>query len=72
MEPVCYRQVSSALTSNSSQEALKCTFKAVVPEKAPLVIDLPQFNVAEDEVGGNARIQPALGQKDQILKLLLL
>jgi len=42
-----------------------------VPRKAPLVIDLPHFNVAEDEVRGNTRIQPALGQKDKMLKLLL-
>lgn len=44
----------------------------VVPRKASLVIDLPQFNVAEDEVRANTRIQTALGQKDKVLKLLLL
>lgn len=43
-----------------------------MPRKAPPVIALPLFNVAEDEVRGNTRIQLALGQKDKMLKLLLL
>lgn len=43
-----------------------------MPRKACLVSDLPQFNVAEDEVRTNTRIQTALGQKDKVLKLLLL
>lgn len=43
-----------------------------MPRKARLVIDLPQFNVAEDEVRANTRTQTALGQKDKVLKLLLL
>lgn len=43
-----------------------------MPRKGPLVIDLPQFNVAEDKVRGNTRIQSAVGQKDKMLKLLLL
>lgn len=43
-----------------------------MPRKASLVIDLPQFNVAEDKVRVNTRIQTALGQKDKVLKLLFL
>lgn len=39
---------------------------------APLVIDLPWFNVAEDEMRGNTGIQPAVGQKHNMLKLPLL